>query len=86
MKIRGLRTKGNPGPGWGVSTDCSLPLGPPCVASKSCRYKNLEETVKAQLGDATPDRPPQGVPLAHPSPQQGPAGDDQAMAVVELPA
>lgn len=85
-KIRGLRAKGAPGPGWGASTDRSLPLGPPCVTSKSCRNKNLGET-EEPLGDAASclRLPPSAHPV-RPSPQQGPPSDDQTMAVVELPA
>lgn len=66
-KIRGLRTKGGPGPCWGARTDRSLPLGPPCVTIKSCRNKNLGETGRGAVGGchvppraatAGPPRPP----------------------------
>lgn len=83
-KIRGLRAKGGPGPGWGASTDRSWPLGPPCVASRSCRNRNLGEGGAAAGGPVLLG-PQQRVPH-RPSPQQCPAGHHEPMAVMELPA
>ena len=69
----------------GASTDFSLPVGPPCVASSSCRNKNLG-AVERQLGLlVSPGLAGQRAPR-RPSPQQGPAGHHQPVAVVELPA
>lgn len=68
-KTPGLRAKGGPGPGWGASTDRSLPLGPPSMASRSCRKKNLGMTGRGwgwvMVLGSLPQIPPACLPAPH---------------------